>query len=201
MEENITSKEKILKTAFELFVDRSYENVSLEEIAERSDLSKGAIFHYFDSKYDLAVNCLINHFEAIKKSSFGEIERYEDPKEKLEKTIDMSFELFIKRPKFTRFVLEIYEIGADREEKQEELEVIEILSQFIKETEDIFEELEIPDQRARAHLLWAVVDGIALQYYVWEENPEFPDKEDLKDDIYKMFSNRFEIENERGDKH
>ncbi len=198
MEEERTSKEKILKTAFELFVERSYENVSLEEIARKSDYSKGAIFHHFDSKYDLARESLVDHFEALIKSSFEEIEGSDNAEEKLDKTIELSFELFIEEPKLTRFTLEIYELGVMREDEEKELEIVQIFSQFIKETEDLFKELGVPNQKARSHLLWAVMDGIALQYYLWEDDPDFPDKEDLQEEIHLMFSNRYKHKLEEG---
>jgi AcrR family transcriptional regulator len=47
------SREHILKTAFILFLKKSYKEVTLKEIVEKSGLSKGAFYHYFPSKEKL----------------------------------------------------------------------------------------------------------------------------------------------------
>jgi len=44
---------QILKTAAELFGERGYDAVSLEDVAERLDLTKGSLYYYFSSKDEL----------------------------------------------------------------------------------------------------------------------------------------------------
>jgi len=45
---------QIVKAAAELFGERGYEAVSLEDVAERLDVTKGLLYYYFASKDDLA---------------------------------------------------------------------------------------------------------------------------------------------------
>jgi TetR/AcrR family transcriptional repressor of nem operon len=47
------TKEHILKTAFGLFLQKSYKEVTMKEIVEKTGLSKGAFYHYFKSKEEL----------------------------------------------------------------------------------------------------------------------------------------------------
>lgn len=47
------TKEHILKTSLLLFLQKSYRDVTMSEIVEKSGLSKGAFYHYFKSKDDL----------------------------------------------------------------------------------------------------------------------------------------------------
>jgi AcrR family transcriptional regulator len=44
---------EILRTAAELFGERGYDAVSLEDVAERLDLTKGSLYYYFSSKDEL----------------------------------------------------------------------------------------------------------------------------------------------------
>jgi AcrR family transcriptional regulator len=46
--------EQILAVAAELFGERGYAAVSLEDVAERLDLTKGSLYHYFAGKDELA---------------------------------------------------------------------------------------------------------------------------------------------------
>jgi AcrR family transcriptional regulator len=47
------TKEHILKTAFLLFLERSYKAVTLKDIIHKTGLSNGAFYHYFESKEQL----------------------------------------------------------------------------------------------------------------------------------------------------
>ena len=47
------TKEHILKTSLLLFLQKSYRDVTLREIVEKTGLSKGAFYHYFTSKEEL----------------------------------------------------------------------------------------------------------------------------------------------------
>ncbi|TQM09061.1 TetR/AcrR family transcriptional regulator [Pseudonocardia kunmingensis] len=45
--------QQILTTAAELFGERGYDGVSLEDVAERLDVTKGSLYYYFSSKDEL----------------------------------------------------------------------------------------------------------------------------------------------------
>jgi AcrR family transcriptional regulator len=47
------AREALLGAALELFVERDYDRVSVEEILARSGVSRGALYHHFPSKLDL----------------------------------------------------------------------------------------------------------------------------------------------------
>jgi AcrR family transcriptional regulator len=47
------AREALVEAAHELFMERDYEQVSTEEILERSGVSRGALYHHFPAKLDL----------------------------------------------------------------------------------------------------------------------------------------------------
>lgn len=49
----IAPKKKILDKAFNLFLKKSYESVTLREIQEAANTSRGAIYHHYRSKEDI----------------------------------------------------------------------------------------------------------------------------------------------------
>ncbi len=55
----INNKEKILKWSLKLFSSRGYEAVGIQEIVDRSEITKPTLYHYFGSKKGL-LNELIN---------------------------------------------------------------------------------------------------------------------------------------------
>jgi AcrR family transcriptional regulator len=47
------AREALIGAAHGLFVERDYDRVSIEEILERSGVSRGALYHHFPTKLDL----------------------------------------------------------------------------------------------------------------------------------------------------
>ena len=48
-----SAKQKIIETAWELFMEQGYESTTLQDIIDRSGTSKGAFYHHFRAKEDL----------------------------------------------------------------------------------------------------------------------------------------------------
>ncbi len=63
----MTSKEKILSTAFKLFVNHGYHNTSMRQLVEASGMSKGAFYHYFKSKSELYDQVISQYFLSFYK--------------------------------------------------------------------------------------------------------------------------------------
>ena len=65
----IDRKNQILEAAFKVFVDKGYSKTTMDDIVERSGLSKGALYHYYKSKKDLFLS-LIDHWEIYTFKNF-----------------------------------------------------------------------------------------------------------------------------------
>ncbi|MFW5749203.1 MAG: TetR/AcrR family transcriptional regulator [Halanaerobium sp.] len=61
------TKEKILNSAVNLFSKNNYHAVSMNQIAEDADLSKGTLYWHFDSKEELFSKILIRGIDYFKK--------------------------------------------------------------------------------------------------------------------------------------
>ena len=57
----------ILRAALQLFLEKGYKDVSYQDLMRKTKLSKGAIYHHFESKDDL----LVSVFEFLIESSRG----------------------------------------------------------------------------------------------------------------------------------
>lgn len=69
------TREHILKTSLLLFLQKSYRDVTMSEIVEKTGLSKGAFYHYFTSKEELFKEIASNFFSmgAVNYSSFSKV--------------------------------------------------------------------------------------------------------------------------------
>ena len=53
----VTKREAVLKTAAQLFLEKSYGRTSLNDVAERLNITKPALYHYFRNKEEILVEC------------------------------------------------------------------------------------------------------------------------------------------------
>lgn len=65
------TKEKIVTTAFILFLKRSYANVSMKDIMSETNLSKGAIYHHFKSKHEIYLATIDSYFVGLLQGSIN----------------------------------------------------------------------------------------------------------------------------------
>jgi len=59
------SKERLLSSALELFSERSYANVGVQELCEHAGVKKGSFYYFFKSKQDLMLEALGHQSQAI----------------------------------------------------------------------------------------------------------------------------------------
>src|SRR5205814_1485283 len=50
-----TKREAVLKTAAQLFIEKSYSRTSMNDVAERLNITKPALYHYFQNKEQILV--------------------------------------------------------------------------------------------------------------------------------------------------
>jgi len=49
---------QLLALGLQLFADRSYDEISIDELASAAGISKGLLYHYFTSKRDFYISCV-----------------------------------------------------------------------------------------------------------------------------------------------
>lgn len=93
MDNKENTRNKIINVACELFLTKGYEETRISDIINRLDgLTKGAIYHYFESKEDI-FNSVVNEIGNKNIQIFDEIKRDKSLNgvEKLIKIVKSSF--------------------------------------------------------------------------------------------------------------
>jgi len=85
--------EKILSVSAKLFTEKGYDKTSMQEIVEESGMSKGAIFHHFNSKEDILYSVISKQFEKIEQEVYEQIAKMQGKtaKEKFEYLLENTF--------------------------------------------------------------------------------------------------------------
>ena len=101
MNEVNEKKRKIIEVGMKLFAKKGFYATSIQEIAEKSGVSKGGFYIYFKSKEDLILS-IYQYYYDLTKSKMEEVEKRKDlgPKEKLAEQLFVYFEQFDKQKDF-----------------------------------------------------------------------------------------------------
>ncbi|WP_297090823.1 TetR/AcrR family transcriptional regulator [Thermococcus sp.] len=154
------TKKRIIEAALELFSEKSYHDVSMEEIARKAGISKGGLFHHFPSKYDLARAVLFTLLDEWLENLNGRLEGLSG-EEKIRTLIDAAFELITASPKLSRFFLELYEESLKLNRTGDWDEFYE---RYTGSVSDVLREAGVDEPEKKALLLGALVDGLALHH-------------------------------------
>ena len=67
-------REQLLELALEVFAERTFEEISIDEIAQRAGISKGLLYHYFPGKRAFYVAAVRHAAEQLLSRTTGEVE-------------------------------------------------------------------------------------------------------------------------------
>lgn len=84
-------KKKIIQAASHLFSEKSYHDVTIDQVAAKAGIAKGTIYLYFESKEKLYLEILENGFESIESLIEKEVAETDPASEKLQKVLRLIF--------------------------------------------------------------------------------------------------------------
>ncbi|TCT26439.1 TetR family transcriptional regulator [Melghiribacillus thermohalophilus] len=98
-------KKRMIETAIDLFAQKSFHTVSVKEITDKSGVSKGAFYIYFDSKEDLVLAIYKYYYQVIMDRIIEVGSQHKDPKQSLIEQLNMFFETLFHNRSFILMLL------------------------------------------------------------------------------------------------
>jgi TetR/AcrR family transcriptional regulator len=92
--EKARQRQEMLATALDLFSERGYHNVSMAEIAQKSEFAIGTLYKFFRNKEDLYKTLIIDLVDRFQMALREAIEGQEDEIEKLRNYVKVKGEVF-----------------------------------------------------------------------------------------------------------
>lgn len=77
------SRRDILRTAARLFQQRGYEATSMQDVASALNLSKGALYHHFQSKDEILFEIMNHGLDVFEEEVLAVVRQIPDPEERL----------------------------------------------------------------------------------------------------------------------
>jgi len=167
-------KKEILEVALEIFSKKGYENTSLEEIAQKVEITKPAIYYHFKNKNELYNQIFIEYFKNLE---------FEND---LKDYIYKMGEFFIKNPMIAKLFSK--ELACEMEHL--EIDTIKIVSKTLKALREILKDKNVNPffiQTLIVSSFTTYINTLAIRKKVskvW--NDEFSVEFDVIEEIYKV---------------
>jgi len=91
----VDSRQEILRTAARLFQQRGYDATSMNDVAAALKLSKGGLYHHFQSKDEILFEIMDHAMEITQERVLSPVRLIDDPDERLRALIRLHIEVVL----------------------------------------------------------------------------------------------------------
>ncbi len=159
------SRQKILESSLELFGTKGYKSTTISDIVKKAGISKGLIYHYFESKDDI-LKQLVEFFTEGGGEKVAEL-MTGSAKERLIKIIDWFFHEMRENEHqwalFINLTVQVHDFDFIHELATQKM------NGYVTMFTELFHELGYENPESEARILGALFDGIGMQYYVFND--------------------------------
>ncbi len=173
-------RQNILKAAKRLFIERGFKSVTVANIAEKAELSKGAIYLYFSSKEEIYAQILLTDIERFHREISQIFNGGKSAADILLDFADAYIDIFLKEPEQFRilmnFMLQADTLNLSSETRRQiisemnrTISLIEKILQYGVDSGELT--LRKQDIRKMRNVLWGLLNGIiSLHLFVGAES-------------------------------
>src|SRR3984885_7802162 len=91
----VDSRQEILRTAARLFQQRGYDATSMNDVAAALKLSKGGLYHHFQSKDEILFEIMNHAMDITQQRVIDPVKRIADPEQRLRALIRLHIEVVL----------------------------------------------------------------------------------------------------------
>lgn len=99
------TKRRLLRAAVELFAERGFHGVAVDEIVTRARENKRMVYYYFRSKRSIYLAALLEVFSGLEKVEFEAVLSDAGPERQLKDLMAVYFDYLDRNPAFVRMLL------------------------------------------------------------------------------------------------
>jgi AcrR family transcriptional regulator len=143
---------EIVEAAKRVFFTKGFDNTTMDDIAQESELSKGTLYLYFKNKEDLAHGIMFESFTMLKKMMGETIAGGENGLEKIRRIAAVIPEYYVKQTDYFDFARNIdYKITATAGESTMAAQCMRVIDEIIDMLTDVLRE-GMEDGTIRNHI-------------------------------------------------
>ena len=189
--EKLRQRQEMLAAALDLFSQKGYHNVSMQEIAEKAEFAIGTLYKFFQNKEDLYKALVLELCDKFEDAITRAIEQPDDEVEKLRSYVRAKTEVFRSNLPFIRLFLAEsrgasfnLKAGLDDEMRKRYYDFLESLAAIFASGIKNQRFKKIADPYYLAVALASVIDASLLLWLDAPERHPYPEDPDAILDIF-----------------
>jgi TetR/AcrR family transcriptional regulator len=189
--EKLRQRQEVLATALDLFSQRGYHNVSMQEVAAQAEFAIGTLYKFFQNKEDLYKALVLEQCDLFEEALMGAMAQPDDEVEKLRNYVRTKSERFRSNLPFVRLFLAEsrgasfnIKAGLDEELRQRYYCFLERLASIFDRGIKTNRFKKIADPYYLAVALDSLIDASLLLWLDAPERHPYPENPDTILDIF-----------------
>lgn len=170
-----TKQENIIHSALRLFAENGYDATSTSKIAKAAGVSEGLIFRHFDNKEGL-LNAVVEIGMERANTYFESILSIANPKERIKKALSLPFSISEDEHEFWKLMYAL--------KWQRGMFNTDGMDAYKASLAEAFTELNYSNPEAEARLIEVLLDGVATEILLKEQDPS---------DILETLLNKYDL--------
>ena len=179
--EKAARRDAILEAAKSVFFERGYHTATMDQIAEKVELSKGSLYLHFPSKEELYISLLVEGLAELCKRFDQAVQTSRGWEEKLLRIADAYYGFYQENPNYFK-ILFFFQHGEIASKVSDELyqecfnkgtQCLDFISQAIQEGMDAGA-IKQQDPATQAVVLWGAFNGVLFLYEDEDHRKMFP---------------------------
>lgn len=172
----LTQRREMLTAALDLFSEKGYHNVSMHEIAEKSEFAIGTLYKFFNNKEDLYKSLIVEQADRFHEALTKAIEEADDEIEKLRNYVKAKGAVFMDNVSLVRLYFAETQGASFNVMAGFDQEIRERYSRFLQTLATVFEKGMKKKRFQRiadpTHLAVALNSITNAFLFLWLEAPE-----------------------------
>lgn len=160
------TQKQIVDAAFELFANEGYSKTSIAAVAKKAGISKGLIYHYFESK-EAILEAIFNQLVEIGEQVTDFPEDF-GPAEKIKQTLEQTFEFIEKETGMGRLMVSLALQPGVFDSLKPKLDNVQERQRLM--FKEIMWDLGYAEPELEAYQLGALMDGVLMGYITMGED-------------------------------
>ncbi len=174
--ERLRQREEILNAALQLFSLKGYENVTMQEVAQRAEYAVGTIYNIFENKKELYKALLLEHCQRFHERVVSTLDSAKDEMTALKDYLKAKLEIFTQNISLIRLYIKETQGARFNPKAGMEEEIRELYNSFLSKLASVFEsgiKKGIFRNRFRPRDLAVALDSLTTALlFEWVEDPE-----------------------------
>ena len=159
--------QKLAESAFELFAQRGFKEVSIDDIADFAGVSKGCFYTHYRAKQDIVLAACGHYYRAYQQRIHAEIAKLTDPSRRLRRAMELTVRTCVVDEKNRIFTTELFALSL------QDPVVQATWAQFYDTVRELFiglvaaaqaaRQIHVDRPRAAVDLMLAAIEGVKMR--------------------------------------